>query len=128
VDLAPTLLELAGRRSRHRAGLEPVPFDPRRGMPPYLAFGGNERQLHVALGDLHAVFAREGGAAELFRFTEDPLEQRDLAAAEPERLKVLRQHLEEWEKKTASTSFATSAEQAMTEETLDQLKSLGYVQ
>jgi arylsulfatase A-like enzyme len=132
VDLAPTLLELAGAPVPAAVqGRSLVPFLLGTATPPYRAFGetglgGGSR--FAALDDYRLLAWGSGDRVELFDLGQDPLEQRDLAAAEPQRVEVLRRQLAEWQAEVARTAFGAAAAQPLAEDTLKQLKSLGYVQ
>jgi arylsulfatase A-like enzyme len=131
LDLMPTLLDLAG--APFPPGIQGeslVPLMQGEGNPPYLAFGestfdGGRR--YVAMGGFRLIVHSWTGQAELFAFETDPLEQDDLAAAEPQRVEALLQRLEEWEQ-TVAAAVLGQEEAPMDEETLEQLRSLGYVQ
>jgi hypothetical protein len=100
------------------------------GKPPYLAFGESASdggRKYVAMGGYRLIVHSETGQAELFAFETDPLEQDDLAAAEPQRVEALLQRLEEWEESVAGAVLGQE-EAPMDEDTLEQLRSLGYVQ
>jgi arylsulfatase A-like enzyme len=131
IDLMPTLLELVG------APLPPgiqgeslLPLIRGEGRPPYIAFGESFLEggrKYVAMGGYRLLLDTETGAAELYAYEADPLEQVDRSADEPDRVEVLRRRQEDWEKVVAGA--ALGREQApMDEETLEQLRSLGYVQ
>jgi arylsulfatase A-like enzyme len=128
LDLMPTLLDLAGAPPRPVQGESLVPLIRGAGMPPYLAFTESGDHLRaVALAGYHMILDREADRSELYRFTDDPLETTDLAAGEGERIEVLRRHVETWEEKVRAA--AVGAEQgSVAEDTLEQLKSLGYIQ
>jgi arylsulfatase A-like enzyme len=131
IDVMPTLLDLVG------APLPPgiqgeslVPLMRGEGRPPYIAFGESffdGGRKYVAMGGYRLLLDTETGTAELYAYEVDPLEQVDRAADEPDRVEVLRRRQEDWEKALAGA--ALGREQApMDEETLEQLRSLGYVQ
>jgi arylsulfatase A-like enzyme len=131
IDLMPTLLELAGAPAPPGLqGASLLPLIRGEGRPPYTAFGESAffgGRVYAALGGYRLLADREGGRAELYHFLEDPLELRDLAAEEPERVEVLRRRLATWREAVARS--AAGEEQAPVEdETLEQLRSLGYVQ
>jgi len=67
---------------------------------------------------------------ELFHTAADPLELTDLAEAEADKLAKLRGDLEAWTKmvSVASLDPELRTEADLDDETLKQLKSLGYVQ
>jgi choline-sulfatase len=135
VDLMPTLLELTGTEEPASIqGQSLVPLIEGRGKPPYVAFGestGDGAQRFVALGGYRLLLSREDDRAELYNLADDPLELNDLAGeeSEAERLAVLRRHLEAWETMVNAASLDPDQEDVpMDEETLEQLRSLGYIQ
>jgi hypothetical protein len=71
-----------------------------------------------------------GDGAQLFDLGADPLALDDLAAAQPDRLEVMVRHLQAWEKMVSVASLDPNlrTEEDLDEETLKQLKSLGYIQ
>jgi arylsulfatase A-like enzyme len=132
VDLAPTLLQLAGAPIPAVAqGRSLVPLILGASTPPYRALGESALlggQRFAALDDYRLLLWKAGDRAELYNFREDPLEQHDLAATEEQRVQVLRRQLTTWEEEVARTTFGAGAAQPLGEDTLKQLKSLGYVQ
>ncbi|MCU0234894.1 MAG: sulfatase-like hydrolase/transferase [Thermoanaerobaculales bacterium] len=134
VDLMPTLLELAGQSLP--AGLQGaslLPVISGGGQPPYVAFAESPQaggQRLVALGGMALVSGPGGAGAELYDLAADPLQQHDLAAAQADKLAVMVRHLEAWEKLVAIASLDPNlrAAEDLDEETLKQLKSLGYIQ
>jgi arylsulfatase A-like enzyme len=132
VDLVPTLLELTGTPVPAAVqGRSLVPFLLGIATPPYRAFGetGLDGGCRFAsLDDYRLLAWATGDRVELYNLGPDPLEQQDLAAAEPQRIEVLRRQLAEWQTRVAQTAFGPGAAQPLAEDTLKQLKSLGYVQ
>jgi choline-sulfatase len=135
IDLMPTLLELTG--AEEPAGIQGrslVPLIQGRGKPPYVAFGESTRggaQCFAALGGYRLLLDRESDMEELYHLPDDPLELNDLAGndSEAKRLAALRHHLEAWQEMVASASLDPSKQTApMDEDTLEQLRSLGYIQ
>ncbi len=132
VDLMPTLLELAGAPVPAVVqGRSLVPLILGTATPPFRAFGETPLgggQRYAAIDSYRLLLWQDGDRAELFDLGRDPLEQVDLAAAEPERAAVLRRQLEAWQEEVKRTSFGAGAAQPLADQTLEQLKSLGYVQ
>ena len=135
IDLMPTLLELTGAEEPAAVqGRSLVPLIRGQGKPPYVAFGESTRggaRRFAALGGYRLLLSREGDTAELYHLPDDPLELNDLAGndSEAERLAVLRRHLEAWEDMVAAASLDPDKRTTpMDEDTLDQLRSLGYIQ
>jgi len=111
-------------------GASLVPLIEGGGKPPYIAFGESPAQRFAALGGYRLVTGLSDGSAELFHIADDPLELDDIAGAEGDRVEVLQRHLEVWGKMVAATSLDPERRSGETldDDTLDQLKSLGYVQ
>jgi len=134
MDLMPTLLELSGAELPAGVqGASLMPIIKGTATPPYVAFGesqGGEGQRCVALAGFRAVATGKDGAVELFNTAADPLELVDVAGDEPDKLSKLVGDLEAWSKMVTATSLdpelRTDAE--LDDETLSQLKSLGYIQ
>ena len=91
------------------------------------AVGG---QRFVALGGMDMVSGIGGKDAALYDLANDPLESANLAESEADRLAVMTRHLEAWEKMVtvASLDPELRTEEELDEDTLKQLKSLGYIQ
>jgi arylsulfatase A-like enzyme len=133
VDLAPTLLELAGESAPPETqGRSLLPLIEGAGTPPYVAFGESPAgggEFFAALGGYRMVIHGEDDSAELYDLTADPLEATDLAAGDERRVSVLRDHLGAWRKMTAASSLDPERRvEELDDDTLDQLKSLGYIQ
>jgi hypothetical protein len=110
-----------------------VPILEGAGQPPYVAFGESPQhggQRFVAFGGMGMVSGIGGEGAELFDLNTDPLELENLAGTEADRLGVMIRHLEAWEKMVAVMSLDPNlrTEEDLDEDTLKQLKSLGYIQ
>jgi arylsulfatase A-like enzyme len=134
VDLMPTILELTGHPIPAGVqGSSVVPILEGAGQPPYVAFGESPQdggQRFVAFGGLGMISGIGGEAAELYDLNLDPLELENLAGTEADRLGVMIRHIEAWEKMVAVASLDPElrAEEDLDEDTLKQLKSLGYIQ
>lgn len=131
IDLMPTLLDLAG--------LEPPPAIQGRSLVPLLL----GRSLHdrpifsespyfidkpaVAWGDRRLIVNVRTAASELYAFRSDPLEQHDLAATEPAAAARLRRTLDGWQAAMANLKRALPEGAQVDDETLEQLRTLGYV-
>jgi arylsulfatase A-like enzyme len=134
VDLMPTILEITGQAVPAGVqGASLLPILDGVGQPPYVAFaespqGGGQR--FVALGGLAMVSGISGENAELYDLVSDPGATDDLASSESEKLEVMVRHLQAWEKMVAVASLDPQlrAEEELDEDTLKQLKSLGYIQ
>jgi arylsulfatase len=134
VDLMPTILELTGQTVPNGVqGSSVLPILEGAGQPPYVAFGESPQsggQRFVALGGMGMVSGISGEGAELFDVMADPLQLNDLSETEADKLAVMVRHLEAWEKMVAVTSLDPElrTEEELDEDTLKQLKSLGYIQ
>jgi arylsulfatase A-like enzyme len=134
IDLMPTLLELSGVEAPQGVqGASLVPIMDGAGRPPYIAFSESlhlGEQRAVAMGGVRMLTSNEEGVASLFDLTTDPSELTDIAEGGADRVKVLSQHLEAWSKMVSVVSLDPErrTEEELDDETLEQLKSLGYIQ
>lgn len=130
LDLAPTVADLlAVEAPPAMQASSLLPLVAGGGTPPYIAFGERPGRRFVAMGGYQMVADADGGSPELFHLTADPLGLEDVAGGEPNRTEVLQEHLEAWD---AMVHAASLDPEKRTEElddaTLEQLKSLGYIQ
>ena len=67
---------------------------------------------------------------ELYDHRQDPLDQKDVATAHPEIIQTLVKELEAWHRKAESVRLKPDAasDESMSQEDLERLRSLGYVQ
>lgn len=130
VDLLPTVVELAG------APLPPgvqgeslVPLVEGTGSPPYMAFGETPDggAAYVALGGYHLIADDTAGTVALYRIDQDPLEREEVSEDEPERVEVMLRRLTEWRERVERAALGQE-EAPLDDDTLEQLRSLGYVQ
>jgi arylsulfatase A-like enzyme len=134
VDLMPTLLDLTGQEVPAGVqGSSLLPILEGAGQPPYVAFGESpqfEGQRFVALGGMGMVSGIAGAGAEIFNLGTDPLQLNVLSETDADKLAVMVRHLEAWEKMVSVTSLDPNlrTEEELDEDTLKQLKSLGYIQ
>ena len=134
VDLMPTLLEMVGREKPMGAqGSSLLPILGGTGQPPYVAFAESPQfggQRFVALGGMGMVSGIAGDSGEIYNLGTDPLQLDNLSGSEAEKLAVMIRHLEAWEKmvSVASLDPELRTEEELDEDTLKQLKSLGYIQ
>jgi arylsulfatase A-like enzyme len=134
IDLMPTVLELTGQPIP--AGLQGssvMPILEGAGRPPYVAFGESPQfggQRLVAFGGMGMASGIAGDGAEIFDLSMDPTQLVNLAEAEGDKLAVMIRHLQAWEKMVSVSSLDPNlrTEEDLDEETLKQLKSLGYIQ
>jgi arylsulfatase A-like enzyme len=134
MDLMPTLVDLSG--ADLPAGIQGaslVPVIDGTSTPPYVAFGESQNgggQRFVALAGYRAITSGTEGAVELYHTAADPGELKNIADAEPAKLAKLTGDLEAWSKMVLATSLdpALRTDAELDDETLKQLKSLGYIQ
>ncbi len=133
VDVMPTLLDLLGLETPPGVqGRSLLPLVRGQGTPPYLAFGespGLGGQRSIALGGFRMLHFAADDSVRLFDLATDPLELADIATVETDRVAVLRRHLEDWGKMVAATSLDPElrSDEPLDDETLERLKSLGYI-
>ena len=134
MDLMPTLAQLVG--ADVPAGVQGsslLPVIDGTSKPPYVAFGETQNgagQRFAALAGYRAIATGPDGALELFHTVEDPRELHDISATEPEKTAKLAGDMEAWAKMVTATSLDPElrTDTELDDETLKQLKSLGYVQ
>jgi arylsulfatase A-like enzyme len=131
IDLMPTLLEVLGLEPP--AGVQGQSLLPRiRGegelrelaISESLYFG---RRVALATSDLRLVYTAQGGAAELYEYRRDPLEQRDVAAEHPAAVERLVRGVGQWQALVESQRHDAEEVEEMKDETLEQLRALGYL-
>jgi arylsulfatase A-like enzyme len=83
----------------------------------------------VRRGDYKLIAVPEEGRFELYNVREDPGERRDLSGREPVRTRQLRAALAEWHSRTkaVATSFRGRGNAELSPESLERLRSLGYI-
>jgi len=134
VDLMPTVLDLTGQPFPAGVqGSSVMAILEGAGQPPYVAFGESPQldgQRFVALGGMGLISGIAGEGAKIFNLGIDPLQLNDLSETEADKLGVMVRHLEAWEKMVSVTSLDPNlrTEEELDEDTLKQLKSLGYIQ
>ena len=66
---------------------------------------------------------------ELYSYREDPFEQIEVAEQQPDQVEAMRKLLDRWERVVSSSSLGEAApDQPLDEETLEQLRALGYLE
>jgi arylsulfatase A-like enzyme len=132
IDVMPTLLELSGADSLPpMQGESLLPLIEGMGQPPYLAFSESPffgGQQAVVMGGYHLIHTLESGQASLYSIAQDALEQNDLAGTEKDRVEVMMRHLESWGARLERFTIEGGEAASVGDETLEQLRSLGYVQ
>ena len=154
IDLMPTLLALNGAEVPGSVqGQSLLPLIQGGGTPPYVAFSeARPDQAAVMMGGYQLVApypdvtvteeaeaeetpdGEDEDAAEtpiqLYHLADDPNAVRDLAAEEGDRVEVLQRHLDAWAKMVAVASLDPELRisEELDDDTLEQLKSLGYIQ
>ncbi|MCK5379381.1 MAG: sulfatase [Acidobacteria bacterium] len=131
LDLMPTLIEVAG--AIFPDGLQGSSLMPIIGgtsNPPYIAFSESDRDggmTSVVMNGMQLVTTVE--QTSLFDLSADPMALADLAQEFPERATVLSEHLGAWSKMVAAASLDPDRKiEDLDDDTLDQLRSLGYIQ
>ncbi len=133
LDLMPTLLELQGTSvppAVQGSSLVPLVL----GQPNDLShvafsespFFGHRRA--VAFGDYHLLYTRKNDRKELYNLRVDPLEQHDVSADDAGIATVMVDLLRGWEARVADQQPDRSVpETPLDEETIEQLRQLGYI-
>jgi hypothetical protein len=133
VDVLPTLSEIQGVAVPTAIqGRSLLPLIRGEGTPPYLAFSESQAlggQRAIALGG-YRLLERGEAPPKLYDLAADPLELETIAEDDPERVAVLERHLEAWQKmvSVASLDPELRSDEPLDDETLERLKSLGYIQ
>ncbi len=132
VDVMPTLLELAGTAVPPPVqGGSLLPILGGSGTPPYIAFGESFAPGHPRFATLagYQLVATDDRPSELFYLLDDPNATEDLAGDMPDRVEVLEEYLGAWSKMVSAASYDPDRRtEELDDATLEQLKSLGYIQ
>jgi arylsulfatase A-like enzyme len=113
VDWYPTLVELAGLELPARQGVDGVSLVPlMKGGAiadrplfwhfPHYGNQGGEPSSIITRGHWKLIYYHEDGRNELYNLANDPGEQKDLAAAQPQRTRAMRGELDAWLKQTGA--------------------------
>lgn len=131
LDLMPTVIEVAG--AIFPDGLQGSSLMPIIGgtsNPPYIAFSESDMgggMTSVVMSGMQLVTTPE--QTSLFDLNADPMALTDLSQDLPERTTVLSEHLGAWSKMVSAASLDPERKtEDLDDETLDQLRSLGYIQ
>jgi arylsulfatase A-like enzyme len=134
IDLMPTLAEIAGAEVPPAVqGRSLLPLIEGAGKPPYVAIAESTAlggQRAIALGGYRLLESPTQDTAMIFNLAVDPLELDDISATEDKRVEVMRRHLDDWGKMVAVSSLDPElrTEEELDAETLERLRSLGYIQ
>ncbi len=151
IDLAPTLLELAGvavsspmgsavgQVSGSGPGVE-MEGESLRGRIAGSGSGDSDTEMAVVEspffgvqrawidGTHHLILSLASGRAELYRYRDDRDEQRDLASAAPEELRQRLSRLRRWSRNRPAGPLLEHEKVALPPEVEESLRSLGYLQ
>lgn len=89
---------------------------------------GGGQFVSVRAGAWKLIFNRTKRSAELYNLRDDPGEKNDLVAREPERARELLRHLKAYDEDNARRSHWRKGQEALPEDVVEGLRSLGYVQ
>ncbi|RLE26853.1 MAG: hypothetical protein DRJ65_04605, partial [Acidobacteria bacterium] len=131
LDLMPTMIEVAGAINPDGLqGSSLMPIIGGTSNPPYIAFSESDMaggMRSVVMNGMQLVTIGDQGS--LFDLNADPMAMTDLAEEFPERATVLSEHLGAWSKMVAASSLDPDRKiEDLDDDTLDQLRSLGYIQ
>ena len=85
------------------------------------------RRLAAANRRVRIVHTKKSGESELFRYRDDPLEQKDVIWEHKQDSERLLSLLERWEQRTSAFQFPKATSEPLDEETIEQLRTLGYI-
>ena len=132
IDLAPTLLdyvEAEGAPGIQGSSLLPMLRGERQkgqgtaiSESPFLG-----RRITLTTREDRYFLTVKGGESELYAYRDDPLEQHDLAAEQPERLQQLRRAVARWQRAVQTQRYRGEEAIELDETTLEQLRTLGYL-
>jgi arylsulfatase A-like enzyme len=132
IDLMPTLLELIGRPVPSALqGQSLLPFlRNERGIRRRPVFSESPyfgRERAVARGDLRLIWRPDYGSSELYRYRDDPLEQRDVAGQDPVAAQRLLAAVRSWDAWVKAQRLPPAGARPIDPETEEQLRALGYL-
>ena len=130
IDLMPTLLDAVGVQAPaniHGQSLIPVVQGEAGDGIAITESPFHGRRLAAANRRVRIVYTKKSGESELFRYRDDPLEQRDVIWEHEQDTERLLSLLERWEKRTEAFQFPKASSEPLDEETIEQLKTLGYI-
>jgi len=131
IDLAPTLEKMTTLTvPPETQGSDLGEIIQGRGQPPYLAYSESDLRGGMQAVVMDGMQLRlVGGTPLLCELATDPFCTTDVSAEYPERLKVLEEHIGAISKMIAAASLDPERRsEDLGEDTLEQLKSLGYIQ
>jgi arylsulfatase A-like enzyme len=135
VDIVPTILDLIGvAKPPGLSGQSLAPLIEGKALEPRPLFtevnnkqGETRAIIEYPWKYIHAVSKSGKRERELYNLVDDPLEQKNLASAEPERTTEMQKRLLGWIK-TAKPNWDMSKTIPLGPQQLQQLKSLGYIE
>ncbi len=135
VDIAPTILDFVGADPKPDAqGVSLLPMIAAEKQDLGLAAYGETMTSHLTMGYAQLRCLRVGDwkyihapTPELYNIKQDPAERWNLAAAQPELAKSMRDQITDLLNDAAERSGASSSNPALTAEAVERLASLGYV-
>jgi arylsulfatase A-like enzyme len=131
LDLMPTILEISGIPSPEGIqGSSLMAIISGTSNPPYVAFSESDMaggMTSVVMNGMQLVTSAEETA--LFDLASDPMALTNVAEEFPQRVTVLSEHRDAWSKMVAAASLDPNRKtEDLDDDTLDQLRSLGYIQ
>ncbi len=130
IDLMPTLIEAMGATLPEGVqGSNLTTIVKGEGQPPYIAFAETDQNSSraVIMGGMQLVV--DGENLWFADLENDPLALTDVSGEFEQRVEVMQKHLSAWSKMVSAASLDPARRtEEVDEETLEQLKSLGYVQ
>lgn len=129
VDLAPTILVSAGLPIPPlMAGHNILKRDERQAEEDVVFAQYSDLKYSVRLGAWKLIESPRSGSVELYDLTVDPHERVDLSSSQPERVRALRQQINEWRSSLPSLEGVVRESPTLSEDHRERLEALGYVQ
>lgn len=86
------------------------------------------RRLAAANRRVRLLHTQSSGQSELYRYRDDPLESKDVIWEYPQESARLLEALERWEQRVTAFQFPKRSSEPLDAETIEQLKTLGYIE